>query len=156
MRKFVHTEWRGGQLRSPEMVTVVVDTNVLISALVGHGKPRSLVTKLLAERLLVTSREMLAEFADVLSREKFGDLRSKQVSAFLSILANKAIIVRVGLHLRIIAEDPEDDMVLSTAIGGKADYAVTGDKHLLNLRGFRGIKIVTAKDMLELLRSRSS
>jgi putative PIN family toxin of toxin-antitoxin system len=138
------------------MVTVVVDTNVLISALVGHGKPRSLLTKLIAEHLLVTSLEMLAEFADVLSREKFRELKSTQVNAFLSIMSNKATVVKVKQHLRIIAEDPDDDMVLSTAFAGKADYVVTGDKHLLNLREFRGISIVTVKDMHELLRTRRS
>jgi predicted nucleic acid-binding protein len=52
------------------MVTVVIDTNVVIFAFVGHGKTKSLVTKLL-EHVVVSSREMLAELADVLSREKF-------------------------------------------------------------------------------------
>ena len=133
------------------MVTVAVDTNVLISALVGHGKPRRLVTKLLEEHALVTSREMLAELADVLARAKFAGIKSPQISEFLSILVSKAVIVRVRQYFKIIVEDPDDDVVLSTAYQGKANYLVSGDKHLLNLKDFRGIRIVTVKEMLDLL-----
>lgn len=53
------------------MVYVVVDTNVLISALIDHGKPRRLVSKLLERHTMVSSTQILAELADVLSREKF-------------------------------------------------------------------------------------
>lgn len=137
------------------MVTVVIDTNVLISALVGHGKPKVLVTKLLAEHVTVTSREMLAELADVLSRVKFLEIKNVQVKAFLSILVSKSVLVKPRRHIRVIAEDPDDDVVLNTALTGKADYIVTGDKHLLNLKEFRGIGIVTVKEMIELLRRKA-
>ncbi len=66
---------RGEQLQAPEMVTVVLDTNILISALVGHGNPRRLVLRLLEEETVVSSMEMLAELADVLSRKKFAKSR---------------------------------------------------------------------------------
>jgi len=137
------------------MVTLVIDTNVLISALVGHGKTKVLVTKLLAEHVTVTSREMLAELADVLSRVKFSEIKKIQVNAFLSILVSKSVLVKTRRHIRVIAEDPDDDVVLNTALSGKADYIVTGDKHLLNLKEFRGIGIVTVKEMIELLRKKA-
>ncbi|MGD0689139.1 MAG: putative toxin-antitoxin system toxin component, PIN family [Candidatus Bathyarchaeia archaeon] len=136
------------------MAVVVIDTNVLISALLGHGKPRSLVTRLLAEHAIVTSRDMLTELADVLSREKFLEIKRAQVNAFLSILLSKASVVRVEHHLNVVAEDPDDNIVLSTALKEKADYIVTGDKHLLNLKEFRGIKVLTVKGMLDLLKGR--
>ncbi len=63
---------------APEMVTVVLDTNVLISALLSHGKPRSLVNKLFEGHVIVTSTQMLAEQEDVLSRAKFRAVRSTQ------------------------------------------------------------------------------
>lgn len=53
------------------MVRVVADTNVLVSAVVGHGKPRALVYLLLEKHMIISSTEMLAELTDVLSREKF-------------------------------------------------------------------------------------
>jgi len=50
----------------------------------------------------------------------------------------------------VIGEDPDDDIVLSTALEGKASHLVTGDRHLLELARFRGVRIVTPKEMLEL------
>ena len=134
------------------MATVVVDTNVLISALLGHGKPRRLVTRLLAEHVIVTSNEMLAELADVLSRGKFKEVKSQQANAFLSLLASKAVIVSGIERLNIVVEDQDDDLVLSTAQRGNATYIVTGDKHLLNLKEFRGTRIVSVARMQEVLR----
>jgi hypothetical protein len=50
-----------------------------------------------------------------------------------------------------VKEDHADDIVLRTAYDGKADYIVSGDNHLLSMREFRGIKIVTVDEMLMLL-----
>ncbi len=134
---------------------VVVDTNVLVSALVGHGKPRRLVFKLLEEHQVVSSRQMLAEFVDVLSREKFMEIDKSDVSSFLSILASKIILVTIKRYFKVVAEDPDDDMVLNTAYEGRATHIVSGDRHLLNLKRLGGIKMVTVSEMLRLLQSRS-
>lgn len=134
---------------------VVVDTNVLVSALVGHGKPRRLVFKLLEEHQVVSSRQMLAEFVDVLSREKFMEIDKSDVSSFLSILASKIILVTIKRYFKVVAEDPDDDMVLNTAYEGRATHIVSGDRHLLNLERLGGIKMVTVSEMLRLLQSRS-
>jgi putative PIN family toxin of toxin-antitoxin system len=135
------------------MVTVVLDTNVLISALVGHGKPRRLVLRLLEGETVVSSMEMMAELADVLSRVKFTDIKSSQVNSFLSKFAKRVVVVTFKRRFKIVEEDPDDDIVLSTAYGGDARYIISGDKHLLKLKEFRGIEIVTVKEMLELLRN---
>ena len=135
------------------MVTVVLDTNVLISALVGHGKPRRLVLRLLEEETVVSSIEMLTELADVLSREKFTDIKSSQVNSFLSKLAKRVVVVTFKRRFKIVEEDPDDDIVLSTAHAGDANYIISGDKHLLKLKEFRGIKIIAATEMVELLRN---
>ena len=135
------------------MVTVVLDTNVLISALVGHGKPRRLVLRLLEEETVVSSMEMFAELADVLSRGKFTEVKSSQVNSFLSKFARRVVVVTFKRRFKIVEEDPDDDIVLSTAYGGDARYIISGDKHLLKLKKFRGIEIVTVKEMLELLRN---
>jgi putative PIN family toxin of toxin-antitoxin system len=135
------------------MVTVVLDTNVLISALVGHGKPRRLVLKLLEEETVASSMEMLAELAEVLSSGKFTEVKSSQVNSFLSKFARRVVVVTSKRRFKTVQEDPDDDIVLSTAYGGDARYIISGDKHLLKLKKFRGIEIVTVKEMLELLRN---
>jgi len=135
------------------MATVVLDTNVIISALVGHGKPRRLMLTLLDEGTVVSSMEMLGELADVLSRRKFTDIKTSQVNSFLSKFAKRVVVVPLKRRFKIVEQDPDDDLVLNTAYGGDARYIISGDKHLLRLKEFRGIKIVTVKEMLELLRN---
>ncbi len=133
------------------MVTVVIDTNVLISALVGHGKPRQLVTELVEKHVIVSSRGLLVELLDVLSRERFTDVEKSHVDLLLSILTRKAVLVPDKHRYKIIVDDPDDDLVLNAAHLGNADYVVSGDRHLLSLKVFKGIKIVSVKTMLELL-----
>lgn len=133
------------------MVRVVVDTNILISALINRGKPRKLVLKLLEEHTVILSRQMLAELADVLTRDKFA-VKTSQVDRFLAILVRKSKIATPSSRFKIIKEDPDDDVVLNTAYAGKAQYIVTGDRHLLALKEFKRIKIVTVAQMLESLR----
>jgi len=133
-----------------------VDTNVLISALVGHGKPRRLLTELLERHQIVSSLQMLAEFVEVMSREKFVEVGSSHLASFLSILVRRTTIVSVKHTRRVIAQDPEDDMVLSTALKANASCIVSGDKHLLGLKRFKGVKIVTVDEMLETLSPRTA
>jgi len=133
------------------MVRVVVDTNVLVSALVGHGKPRRLVLKLLGKHTVILSREMLAELADVLARDRFM-IKDSQLERYLSGLVRKSEIVTISTRFKMISEDPDDDTVLNAAYSGKANYIVTGDRHLLALREFKGIEIVKVTHLLEILR----
>lgn len=137
--------------KARKMVRVVVDTNVLVSALVGHGKPRRLVLKLLGKHTVILSREMLAELADVLARDRFM-IKDSQLERYLSGLVRKSEIVTISTRFKMISEDPDDDTVLNTAYSGKANYIVTGDRHLLALREFKGIEIVKVTHMLEILR----
>ena len=131
--------------------SVVVDTNVLVSALVAGGKPRRLVLKLKEEHSMILPYKMIAELFDVLARDKF-TVKSAQVDRFLSGLMRKSKIVSTRSRFKVISEDPDDDEVLNTAYTGKADYIVTGDKHLLALKEFKRIEIVKVTQMLEILR----
>ena len=128
----------------------------MISALVGHGKPRRLLTELLERHQVVSSPQMLAEFVEVMSREKFAEVGRSRLASFLSILVRRTTIVSVKHTRRVIAQDPEDDIVLSTALKGNASYIVSGDEHLLDLKIFKGVKIVTVDEMLETLGPRTA
>jgi uncharacterized protein len=130
---------------------VVVDTNVLISALVGHGKPRRLVRKLLQKHDVVSSPQLLAELFDVLSREQFDDLSSEQRRTFISILSKNVSVVTIKRRLKTVTVDPDDDIVLGTACEGSASYVVSGDRHLLAMGRFRGVRIMSVNEMWELI-----
>ena len=132
------------------MVRVVIDTNVLVSALIHDGKPRKLILELLNRHTVILSRQKLAELADEAGRDKF-HVTGSQVERFLSIMVKMAKIVPDNAIFKEVASDPDDDVVLNAAYAGKADYIITGDKHLLTLSNFKKTKIVTVNQMLEIL-----
>ena len=70
------------------MIRVVIDTNVLVSALINNGKSRKLVLKLLEEHTVILYSQILAELADVISRDKFS-VTSSQVDRFICILVKR-------------------------------------------------------------------
>ena len=129
---------------------VVLDSNVLVSALVGHSLPRRLLFQLLRGHVILSSMQMLAELEEVLSRKKF-ELTRGQVEEYLKLVINGTHLINVTVCLEVVLEDPDDDIVLATASEGDADYIVTGDKHLLRLEKHQMTKIVTVKEMLELV-----
>jgi putative PIN family toxin of toxin-antitoxin system len=132
---------------------VVIDTNVLISALINNGKPRKLVLKLLDEHTVILSSQMLAELTDVISRDKFSATNS-QIDRFISILVKKATMVSVRSIPKVILEDPDDDVVLVTALNGKAEYIVSGDKHLLKITNYNKTQIVSVNQFIQIIAKR--
>jgi putative PIN family toxin of toxin-antitoxin system len=75
----------------------------------------------------------------------------KFLRRFNRVLIKRAEIIKIKTHLPQIAENPKDNMIVETGLDGKADYIVSGDKHLLILKEFKGIKIVNVEKMLKLL-----
>jgi putative PIN family toxin of toxin-antitoxin system len=133
---------------------IVLDTNVPISSLIKEGRPRQLLTTVMREHELITSMGMLEELAAVSSEAKIRKYIDQQdIADFLKDLALSCRIVRIRIKFKVVKEDPDDDTVLRTAYAGKARYIVTGDRHLLDLKSFRRIRIVTVDEMLEILRS---
>ena len=131
---------------------VVLDTNVLISALIKAGKPRDLFNKLAKNKQIVLSRAILEEFLDVIEDPKIAKYTSeKDVTAFLNTLKNAARIVQVKSKFTAINEDPDDDIIIQTAYDSEADYIISGDRHLLLLKQFKGIRILTVDEMLNKL-----
>jgi len=128
---------------------VVFDTNVYVSAfLVPGGKGEQAF--LFARRgrcELVSSVPILTETANVL-RSKFhqpdGDVR-----AALKLIGRAATIVRPASRIDVLVDEP-DNRILECAVSAAADAIVTGDRHLLELKRFRGIAIVRLADLLRM------
>ena len=135
------------------MIVVVFDLNVLVSSLIVKGKPHDLWHKAKNnEFTLEISSEMFSEFVNVVSRKKFEKyVTDIDVKLFLADLSRIGKFVQVKSKFKVISEDPDDDIILRTAYDGKADYIVSGDRHLLALKEFKGIKILTVDEMLKLL-----
>ena len=128
---------------------IVLDSNVLVSALLGQGAPRQLLLILSREHTIVSSVQMLAELEDVLLRDKF-QLTDGQIADYLSLIISGSTVLNVADYPNVIKTDPDDDVILASALEGETDYLVTGDKHLLLLKEYHKTKIITVKQMLAL------
>lgn len=130
---------------------VVLDTNILISAFVfPGGTPEAIFRAALEDRIrLVTSPALMAEFGRVLSEEFEWDARKGQDA--VALIVRIGDVVRPAENLKVIEEDPADDRVLEAAAAGDADVIVAGDRHLLRLGVWEGIRVERAAAFLKAL-----
>jgi putative PIN family toxin of toxin-antitoxin system len=132
-------------------VKVVADTNVIVSALFWRGNASKIIDLVEKGKIkLFTSVALLDELKKVLGYERFG-LGEKTVDDNVKYILTISEISSPKRRLKIIREDPADDKVLECALEGKVRYIVSGDMHLLRLRKFRGIRIIRAKELLNIL-----
>lgn len=134
---------------------IVADTNTALSGLLWRGPPRRLID-LARKRVLTlcTSTALLAELAEVIGRAKFAArVRDAGVAAaeLVEDYARLAEIVAPASLTESFTRDPDDDLVLATALGAEASLLVSGDRDLLVLETFRGIRILDAADALALI-----
>jgi uncharacterized protein len=131
-------------------LTAVFDTNILFSATGWRGNPFRCVERARANVVqVVTCPELIEELAEKLKvRLHFSaDQVAETLADYLSFLW----VIQIPKVLKAVPRDPEDNMVLECALVGQAQYVVSGDKDLLELEEFRGIRIIRARDFLNLL-----
>ena len=137
----------------------VVDTNLFVSALITRrGLPYALLNAWLQELFrLVLSEALYRELAIVLHRphvaQRYG-LTESEITQLLTLAATQALLVEPAASLPLTVRDPKDEQVLAAALGGRADYLITGDADLLTLSGdprLGALRILTARSFLDLL-----
>ncbi|MEA5451245.1 putative toxin-antitoxin system toxin component, PIN family [Leptolyngbya sp. CCNP1308] len=129
----------------------VFDTNILISALLSStGTPfRCLAAAKIGQVESVTCQDILDEFlGKLVNKFKFSEAMA-QVAA--SEVRSFSRVVEISKTLRVVPNDPDDDMVVECALLSGATHIVTGDKHLLSLINYQDIEIVKAIDFLALV-----
>jgi putative PIN family toxin of toxin-antitoxin system len=136
------------------MKRVVLDTNVLVSAILLKGRLSKLVTLWRNGGISpVISKETFSESKRVLSYPKFA-LSKDDIKA---IIENEILphfeVSDIKEKINGICRDPDDDMFLTVAVNAKAPFLVTGDKDLLELRKYKSIKIVSPQEYLALLKN---
>lgn len=136
---------------------ITLDTNVLVSAFIAkQGYSASVLDlALTVENMqLILSEPILKELQAVLNRDEVRERFSysrHDIKQLVSRLRALAKIVPLRSRFAVIKEDPQDDAILNTAYSGNADYIVSGDRHLLILRRFKGIRIVNPRQMIEII-----
>lgn len=130
---------------------VVLDTNVLVSALLFTGVASEIVPLWQKEAITVLlSREILDEYLRVLAYPKFQlseeEIKSALKEGFLPFVQ----VIKPGTRIHVAKRDPSDDKFLECAVAGKADVVISGDKELLAIRHYRGVRIQTPSQFLEI------
>jgi len=128
-------------------VRIVIDTNVLISAIFWTGKPKQLLNKVRCRKVIyLTSEDLLDELRDILVRkDKPFKLSEGEAERVVTGIRELGEIVQTHSQVTFF-QDERDNHVIECAIDGGAEYIVSGDLHLLELKSFKGVKIITVSD----------
>jgi putative PIN family toxin of toxin-antitoxin system len=145
------------------MLRVVLDTNQFVSALLNPEGPAFEILKasgLEGEQKyeLVLSDEILSEFRKVLSYPRIQKLHKwpkEKVEIFITLLKEIAHIDESHSRERIVFEDPDDDKFFHLAIKTSAQYIVSRDIHLLNVKEFRGVRVLKPEVFLSALKRKT-
>jgi len=134
------------------MPRAVIDTNILISGVISpHGCPRAILEHwhdqdfvLVISQAQMAEVEQVMEYPHLLARLRVYNHDRTRLLHALQSYAETVMVETV----EPVCRDPDDDLILASAVAGKADYLVSGDKDLLVLEKHRGVRIVTAAQFL--------
>lgn len=128
---------------------VVLDTNVVISSIFWkNSNPHKIVLLAIEQKIQnFTSQDMITELAKVL----MSDFKQPEefVERQVDLLLAYSEITEPQTKVKAVPEDPKDNMVVECALSANADYIITGDNHLLKLKEYKGIKILTPREFLD-------
>ena len=144
------------------VLRVVIDTNIVVSALLSKRGAPALVLDAWRERkfLVITSEEAILEVEPVLEEltitRKYV-ISDEDIKSILNLLRKDAILVPGQIDTKgAIPQDPDDEKFLSIALEGEASMIISGDAHLLDLASYRKVKIQSAREFLDSLKAEPS
>ena len=134
---------------------VVLDTNVFISGIFWEGNASAAIIEAWRNEkfTLVSSHALLEEFARVLHSFKI-KMDEDMIEAWQHLIIENSIIVEPINKLEIVKFDPSDNKFFEAAVAGNAEYIVSQDRHLLQVRTYQGIQVLTPPEFLQKLRSK--
>jgi hypothetical protein len=140
------------------MTRIVIDTNILVSAfLTPKGNPAKILKLILEGKLnLIISPAILEETRQVFNYPRLVKLMRKnkitldEVYGFLDKLSRVAVITPGQLDIDVIQDDPADNKILACGQEGEADFIISGDHYLTDLKTFQGIKILNPAAFLKI------
>ncbi len=140
------------------MIYAVLDTNVIVSAILTPKSPPGRIMKAWEDRLfqLCLSETLFSGIKQVLSRpwlvKKYHILPEQRKQLLWRLRRFSHFVSNLPKLKPVIREDPADDVILATAIASGAEVIVSGDKHLQELKEYRRIGIISPKDFLEIIK----
>ena len=132
---------------------VVLDTNVLVSALLFRGELSKIVGLWQKGKIIpLISKETFNELRTVLGYPKFSLTQEERDSIIENEILPYFEIVEAVKEVKGVCRDPEDDKFISCAISASADYIVSGDKDLFDLKQYKSTKIIKVSDFLKMVK----
>jgi putative PIN family toxin of toxin-antitoxin system len=134
------------------MKRVVLDTNIVISSALGGALVLILEKWNDGKFTVIVTSDILSEYFEVLNRPKFR-LKQETIDKIARYLYQFSEFVVSEERIQFVEADPKDDKFLDAAIAGKVDFIVSGDKHLLDLKEFQTIPIISGREFINWLES---
>ncbi len=127
---------------------IVADTNFLVSATQwDYSVSHKLLLKLIKnDDIIFSTKEILDEFAEVLERDFL--YNKEEIKNILEKVLQFITLTTPSKKVDVIKEDADDNKIIGCALECKADYIISYDKHLLNLKEYKGIKIVKPEEII--------
>jgi len=126
---------------------VIIDTNIIVSGYLGGALEAIIIAWKSRKFTLIVSDAIAIEYHAVLKRPKF-KIERAELDDFSALLLDKAEFVTPLETVNVILADPTDNKFLEAAVAGKVNFIVSGDGHLLELKSFREIPIITAREFV--------
>ena len=136
------------------MIKATYDTNTLVSGTtISQGPISNVINAWINDEVeMITSELLIEELSRTLQKPYFASRLSKeQTQSFIDIVRERATVIPITSPIPTISKDPDDNIVLATAESGTASYVVTGDHQLQDIKQYKNIKIVNARNFSEIL-----
>ncbi len=134
---------------------IVLDTNVYISAaILGRVCEEIIQTCRFSNLEVFITKDIIEELKDKLSKKFLWG--KDQVKLFLESVLEFCNIIEIKEKIRFIKDDPDDDKILECAVSANCDFIISGDRHLLMLKSYKTIRVLSPADFLLLLKDKSS
>ena len=129
---------------------IVLDTNVFISGIFWEGNFCSQIINKWKNRkfVLISSVSIIDEFVKTLRNFKI-QMPEDMIEEWRKLIIDNSIIVESFEKIDFIKEDPDDNKFLEAAVSGNVKYIVSQDKHLLKIKNYQGIKIISPEEFLK-------
>jgi putative PIN family toxin of toxin-antitoxin system len=130
-------------------VRIVLDTNVFVSGVFFSGPPYQILKAWKDQKLqIVISLEILDEYYRI-GEELSVQFPETDLNPAIELVATKAELIEGAMLHEAVCDDPDDDKFFACAIAGNADLIISGDKHLLKMSGYQGIKVVKPRQFVD-------
>jgi len=135
---------------------LVLDTNVVVAGLLWHGAPRRLIDAAIDDESITlhSSPVLIGELANTLAYAKFAKRIAQFETSIAALVAQyEALVTLISpTHTpRVVADDPDDDHVIACAVAANAKSIVSGDKHLLVIKSYQNIAILSPAEALQVI-----